>query len=353
MRFVELIESLEKVNESEMNDLGYFNKEQLEKSIEEVEAYKQHHIKDGWQTIELENPPDNDSQATRDELITITNIQAKRTKEDENSIYVSDKMDSFHFREYLNANNLDYNSSEITAIIDDVWKVTRTFKNKFNRPRPYQIAEVYNMEFETMHGESNKTPAYPSGHSCGATLLALYLSKKHPEHKEQFKKIADKIGIGRIQAGFHYPSDHVSGIDLALKVFPYLEISPQHLKESEQREITDQELQQIETYADRLFASLNIDIEFSKHFKDRLKDPRNNKPITMAELTRLFKQVYKYHGKPIAQLGPDAEAVMKDMRTDVNVPFALQWDGKELDLVAKTIMRKPNFSTPNPEFAIK
>ena len=134
MRFVELIESLEKVNESEMNDLGYFNKEQLEKSIEEVEAYKQHHIKDGWQTIELENPPDNDSQATRDELITITNIQAKRTKEDENSIYVSDKMDSFHFREYLNANNLDYNSSEITAIIDDVWKVTRTFKNKFNRP---------------------------------------------------------------------------------------------------------------------------------------------------------------------------------------------------------------------------
>ena len=63
--------------------------------------------------------------------------------------------------------------------------------------------------------------------------------------------------------------------------------------------------------------------------------------------------MYKYYGKPIAQLGPDAEAVMKDMRTDVNVPFALQWDGKELDLVAKTIMRKQNFSTPNPEFAVK
>ena len=73
----------------------------------------------------------------------------------------------------------------------------------------------------------------------------------------------------------------------------------------------------------------------------------------MAELTRLFKQVYKYHGKPIAQLGPDAEAVMKDMRTDVNVPFVLQWDGKELDLVAKTVMRKPNFATSNPEFSIE
>ena len=117
--------------------------------------------------------------------------------------------------------------------------------------------------------------------------------------------------------------------------------------------ITDKDLQQLETYADRLFASLGIDVEFSKHFKDRINDPRNAKPITMAELTRLFKQIYKQHGKPIAQLGPDAEAVMKDMRTDVNVPFALQWDGKELDLVAKTIMRKPNFSTSNPEFAVE
>jgi len=231
MRYAEL-KNLKKVNESEMNDLVYFNKEQLDKSMEEVEAYKQHHIEDGWKNIELENPPENDSEATKDELVTITNIQAKRTKEDENSIYVSDNMDSFHFREYLNANDLDYSSAEITAIIDDVWKATRTFKNKFNRPRPYQMAEAYNMEFETMHGESNKTPAYPSGHSCGATLLALYLSKKHPEHKEQFKDIAEKIGIGRIQAGFHYPSDHVSGVDLAFKVFPYLKISEQHLDEN-------------------------------------------------------------------------------------------------------------------------
>ena len=123
--------------------------------------------------------------------------------------------------------------------------------------------------------------------------------------------------------------------------------------ESIERTITDQDLQQLETYADRLFASLGIDVEFSKHFKDRVNDPRNAKPITMAELTRLFKQIYKQHGKPIAQLGPDAEAVMKDMRTDVNIPFALQWDGKELDLVAKTVMRKPNFATSNQEFTVE
>jgi len=119
--------------------------------------------------------------------------------------------------------------------------------------------------------------------------------------------------------------------------------------------ITDKDLQQLETYADRLFASLGIDVEFSKHFKDRINDPRNTKPITMAELTRLFKQIYKQHGKPIAQLGPDAEAVMQDMKTDVNIPFVLVYDraNKELDLIAKTVMRKQNFATPNPVFQVE
>ena len=54
-------------------------------------------------------------------------------------------------------------------------------------------------------------------------------------------------------------------------------------------------------------------------------------------------------------MGPDAEAVMKDMRTDVNVPFALQWDkdNQELDLVSKTVMRKPDFKSSNRDFAVE
>ena len=62
----------------------------------------------------------------------------------------------------------------------------------------------------------------------------------------------------------------------------------------------------------------------------------------MSELTRLFKQEFKKWGKPIAQMGPDAEAVMKDLSTDINMPFALRWDrnNQELDLVAKSVMRK-------------
>ena len=215
-----------------LRDLVYYNEDALNESKTKVENYQQKHFKDGWQNIQITPPPENDSDQTKKELVEITNIQQSRTTEDENSIKVSDLMDTFHFREYLNENNLDYNSTEISAIIEDVWKVTRTFKNKFNRPRPYQVAKALNMDFDTMYGESMATPAYPSGHSTGARLVAEYLSQKHPAHRKHFIEISEKIGVGRIQAGFHYRSDHEAGIELALKVLPFVQITKENLNES-------------------------------------------------------------------------------------------------------------------------
>ena len=123
----------------------------------------------------------------------------------------------------------------------------------------------------------------------------------------------------------------------------------QHLL-SEQ-EITKQDLDGVEKYADRLYKAVGIDVEFTRHFLDRVNDTRNKKQITVAELIRLFKQSYKKYGKKIAKLGPDAEAVINDMQTDVNMPVVLKWDGKELDLVAKTVMRKKDFKTPDTKLS--
>ena len=119
--------------------------------------------------------------------------------------------------------------------------------------------------------------------------------------------------------------------------------------------VTAVDIQQLEAFADRIFANVGIDVEFTKHFKDRVNSERNAKPIVPAELTRLFKQERKRYGKPIAQMGPDSEAVMRDLQTDINVPFALvlDKDNDELDLIAKTVMRKKDFSTPNRIFAVE
>ena len=121
------------------------------------------------------------------------------------------------------------------------------------------------------------------------------------------------------------------------------------------KEITRSDLNELEEYLDRIYSKLGIDVEFTYHFIDRVNDARNIKPININELRRLFKQAQKYHGKKIAQMGPDADAILKDMKTNVNIPFVLEWDPKEeeLDLVAKTVMRKRDFKTHDPEFTVE
>jgi len=117
------------------------------------------------------------------------------------------------------------------------------------------------------------------------------------------------------------------------------------LNAAAEQKVTKSDLDQIEKYADRLFASLDIDVEFTRHFMDRVNDARNIKQISVAELIRLFKQAYRRHGKKIAKMPDDANAVINDMKTNINLPFVLKYKKGEIELVAKTVMRKKNFTT--------
>ena len=62
----------------------------------------------------------------------------------------------------------------------------------------------------------------------------------------------------------------------------------------------------------------------------------------------------KKHGKKIPKLDPDTQAVVKDMKRDINMPFVINIDKNGmLNLVAKTIMRKKDFRTRNPKLAFE
>jgi hypothetical protein len=117
-------------------------------------------------------------------------------------------------------------------------------------------------------------------------------------------------------------------------------------------DVSQAELNNVERFADALWGKLGIEVEFTRHFIDRLNDVRNGKPITSAELVRLFKKEYERNGKSISNLN-NSEAVMKDLLTSINLPFVIKGDGQEKELIAKTIMRKPDFKTPDPEYIVK
>ena len=117
--------------------------------------------------------------------------------------------------------------------------------------------------------------------------------------------------------------------------------------------VSKKDLDQVERQADKLFAAVGIDVEFTRHFLDRVNDERNKKPISTAELIRLFRLSYKKYGKKIPQMGAKAQAVIHDMETNLNMPFVLNIDRSGvLDLVAKTVMRKKDFKTSNTKLQV-
>jgi hypothetical protein len=113
-------------------------------------------------------------------------------------------------------------------------------------------------------------------------------------------------------------------------------------------EVTQKQITDLEKFADRLLAKFDIDVEFTRHFADRMNDARNNPSISVAELQRFFKKVAKEKGKNI-KANVNAEVVLKDIQSDLNLPVAIKLDRKndEIDVVNKTIMRKKDFKTSN------
>ena len=113
-------------------------------------------------------------------------------------------------------------------------------------------------------------------------------------------------------------------------------------------DVTQAQLNDLEKFADRILAKFGVDIEFTRHFADRMNDPRNKPAIKVQELQQIFKRIARNKAKNIRQ-NPDSEAVIKDMQNDLNLPVVINY---EFEVVNKTIMRKKNFGTSNKVFKV-
>ena len=111
-----------------------------------------------------------------------------------------------------------------------------------------------------------------------------------------------------------------------------------------QAKFTQRDIDDVEKFADRILKKYDIDIEFTRHFIDRLNDPRNNPEIKIAELQRFFKKIQRAKGQNIRN-NPDVELVLKDMSSNLNLPVVIKKRGDSFEVINKTIMRKPDFKT--------
>tara|TARA_B100000287_G_C20561970_1_gene752843 strand:+ start:539 stop:1171 length:633 start_codon:yes stop_codon:yes gene_type:complete len=157
--------------------------------------------------------PENSSKKTHQELRWLLNYNNGNINKD-----VVKKGDNIEkvFEEYCNNHNLNYNKKYYKQILDESSKTILSLKYYYNRPRPHQLAEYYDIkEFKDFEMSSMKTPAYPSGHSTQGHLIAELLGKEYPNHYDKFKNLANFISKSRLMARAHYPSDCKFGEEVA------------------------------------------------------------------------------------------------------------------------------------------
>ena len=162
---------------------------------------------DEWKDILLPEPPKNSSRQTMDELQEIAHRQSMLSEFDKKVYKNTDKDTAYYVKQYLDEQDLEWDEDVAEDIMDTVKHIGRHYKNHFNRPRPYQVAEKLGVEIDDMETTTVNSPAYPSNHALQARMVALYYGDKFPAHKKYLLRAADMSAEGRVNAGVHYPSD--------------------------------------------------------------------------------------------------------------------------------------------------
>ena len=130
-------------------------------------------------------------------------------------------------------------------------------------------------------------------------------------------------------------------------------------------DITPKQLSDTRKSVNKQFSSLGMLVDLqTRHFKKRVDDNRNTKPISSAELIGVFKRAAKkwksknFTDTILNTIDPvtgnkDNQAVIYDKQTDINVAAVLNTTrSKTPEFVVKTILRKKEFATRSPKLEV-
>lgn len=202
--------------------------------VKKFQDVKTDMFEDGWQKIELQEPPSNDSKQVVAELEELKSRIKNNTRQKLKEIHREDSR--AHPFELLFADLVKKDDIKVKRFVSDladqIFKIIIFFKNKYDRPRPFQVAKHLGIDFNPIISETADSPSYPSGHAFAASLLAGILSQKYPKKKAELYKLADRIAENRLNAGVHFPSDVTAGRILAEMILPYYKKNSKlHFKE--------------------------------------------------------------------------------------------------------------------------
>lgn len=168
-----------------------------------------------WRNV-LPEPPKNNSEVTRQELMELSRLTKNRTKEQVELVMMVDKKVDDIFIEYMEKANLNFPKKIVDKLYNTIfYPIFMNLKWQYNRPRPYQLGPLLGIEIDYIETKTHHTPAYPSGHTAYGAMLASFLSEIYPSHSSNFYNLANVVGLARKLQGVHYESDNSSAMVIA------------------------------------------------------------------------------------------------------------------------------------------
>ena len=102
----------------------------------------------------------------------------------------------------------------LDRVVTDTSMVVDADKKFWHTRRPYLADKQVTLLIDPI----DKSPAYPSGHTCISRVMAEVLGMLYPSRVTMLRAWADAVATHRIQAGVHSPSDIEGGRSLAMLV---------------------------------------------------------------------------------------------------------------------------------------
>ena len=176
-------------------------------------------------------PPSNDSDETKAEILEIVETMQRAPLSEPFVSAVSQNVVKVA-QELCESFGLDSKADVTSELAKDALYISMFLKYHYLRPRPYQIAPYFDNDIESADQMAESTPSYPSGHTMMGVALARFYSTLYPEHADAFEDFGEKVGLSRIQAGVHYPSDVVYARELIDALMGPAKIAPKREKKA-------------------------------------------------------------------------------------------------------------------------
>ena len=189
---------------------GNLRKSHFEKIKEDRAGMLSEALKAGIITDIVKNHPfpKNSSEEVKEELEYLKELTDSATEDDKKFCEMMED-DHYKFFEKV-AKSLKMEGLTEEVIKDwtkDVDPITFYLKNKFNRPRPYQLANYVDVDLYPIISTDANSGAYPSGHTMDFLVILFRFSKLRPDLVDKFNQIYERIENVRQLSGVHYPSD--------------------------------------------------------------------------------------------------------------------------------------------------